>query len=281
MQLGYALAVAGASLWDPPQSVSQGSFSQLGATGGGGPPPPLDHPPPPPPKRRGQSFLRTSGQLFFVRLSPNERMPDADSESVQSQSSETAAVRAPIPCDHVRAPHNGKPAPRAGESIRRTARKSTTRRLQPKRGCHNAAFQVLQVRGSTDHMKKRCGENRPRSSCCSPIFSPLHLCHTSSSCPMVPMQTSMPWETDIIPPPPPLYKLRPWQWEELGLEELSSGEGEASDSGHSFTTGSLFGERDSSGTSTSSGSQGWADSEDYSTDVSDNPRKRGRKAERA
>ena len=80
---------------------------------------------------------------------------------------------------------------------------------------------------------------------------------------------------------PPKRRCLERQWEELGLEEMSSGEGEASDSGHSFTTGSLFGERDSSGTSTSSGSQGWADSEDYSTDVSDNPRKRGRKAERA
>ena len=80
---------------------------------------------------------------------------------------------------------------------------------------------------------------------------------------------------------PPKRRCLERQWEELGLEEMSSGEGEASDSGHSFTTRSLFGERDSSGTSTSSGSQGWADSEDYSTDVSDNPRKRGRKAERA
>ena len=69
------------------------------------------------------------------------------------------------------------------------------------------------------------------------------------------------------------------QWKELGLEEMSSGEGEASDSGHLFTTGSLLGEGDSSGTSTSSESQGLAESEDCSTDVSDNPRKRGRRAE--
>ena len=69
------------------------------------------------------------------------------------------------------------------------------------------------------------------------------------------------------------------QWEELGLEKMSSGEGEGSDSGHSFTTGSLLGEGESSGTSTSSDSQGWAESEDCSEDVSDNPRKRGRRAE--
>ena len=78
---------------------------------------------------------------------------------------------------------------------------------------------------------------------------------------------------------PPKRRRLEQQWEELGLEEMSSGEGEASDSGYLFTTGSLFGEGDSSGTSTSSDSQGWVDSEDYSTDVSDNPRKRGRRAE--
>ena len=59
---------------------------------------------------------------------------------------------------------------------------------------------------------------------------------------------------------------------------MSSGEGEASDSGYSFSTGSLLGEGDSAGASTSSGSREWVDSEDYSTDVSDNPRKRGRRA---
>ena len=78
---------------------------------------------------------------------------------------------------------------------------------------------------------------------------------------------------------PPKRRRLEQQWEELGLEEMSSGEGEASDSGHSFTTGSLLGEGESSGTSTSSDSQGWAESEDCSTDVSDNPRKRGRRAE--
>ena len=77
---------------------------------------------------------------------------------------------------------------------------------------------------------------------------------------------------------PPKRRCLERQWEELGLEEMSSGEGEASDSGRSFTTGSLIGEEESSGTSTSSGPQGWVDSEDYSTDVSDNPRKRGRRA---
>ena len=78
---------------------------------------------------------------------------------------------------------------------------------------------------------------------------------------------------------PPKRRRLEQQWEELGLEEMSSGEGEASDSGHSFTAGSLLGEGGPSGTSTSSDSQGWAESEDYSTDVSDNPRKRGRRAE--
>ena len=78
---------------------------------------------------------------------------------------------------------------------------------------------------------------------------------------------------------PPKRRRLEQQWEELGLEEMSSGEGEASDSGYSFSTGSLLGEGDSSGTSATLDSQGWVDSEDYSTDVSDNPRKRGRRAE--
>ena len=78
---------------------------------------------------------------------------------------------------------------------------------------------------------------------------------------------------------PPKRRRLEQQWKELGLEEMPSGDGEASDSGHSFTTGSLLGEGESSGTSTSSDSQGWAESEDCSTDVSDNPRKRGRRAE--
>ena len=78
---------------------------------------------------------------------------------------------------------------------------------------------------------------------------------------------------------PPKRRRLEQQWEELGLEEMSSGEGEASDSGYSFSTGSLLGEGDSSGASTSLDSQGWVDSEEYSTDVSDNPRKRGRRAE--
>ena len=69
------------------------------------------------------------------------------------------------------------------------------------------------------------------------------------------------------------------QWEELRLEEISSREGEASDSGYSLSTGSLLGEGDTSGTSSSLGSQGWVDSEVYSTDVNDSPRKRGRRAE--
>ena len=69
------------------------------------------------------------------------------------------------------------------------------------------------------------------------------------------------------------------QWEELGLEEMSSEEGEASDSGYSHSTGSLLGEGDTSGASSSFGCPGWVDSEEYSTDVSDNPRKRGRRAE--
>ena len=55
---------------------------------------------------------------------------------------------------------------------------------------------------------------------------------------------------------------------------MSSGEGEASDSGYSHSTGSLLGEEGSS-----LGSQVWVDSEECSTDVSDNPRKRGRRVE--
>ena len=71
------------------------------------------------------------------------------------------------------------------------------------------------------------------------------------------------------------------QWEELGLEEMSSGEGEASDSGYSHSTGSLLGEEGEPGATSSLGSQGWVDSEEYSTDVSDNPRKRGRRVEQS
>ena len=78
---------------------------------------------------------------------------------------------------------------------------------------------------------------------------------------------------------PPKRRRLEQQWEELGLEEMSSGEGEASDSGYSLSTGSLLGEGDTSGASSSLSSQGWVDSEEYSTDVSDNPRKRGRRAE--
>ena len=37
--------------------------------------------------------------------------------------------------------------------------------------------------------------------------------------------------------------------------------------------------QDMSGASSSLGSQGWVDSEEYGTDVSDNPRKRGRRGE--
>ena len=48
---------------------------------------------------------------------------------------------------------------------------------------------------------------------------------------------------------PPKRRCLEQQWEELGLEEMSLGEGGASDSGHSFTTGSLFGEGESSGAS--------------------------------
>ena len=71
------------------------------------------------------------------------------------------------------------------------------------------------------------------------------------------------------------------QWEELGLEEMSSGEGEASDSGYSHSTGSLLGEEGAPGATSSLGSLGWADSDEYSTDVSDNPRKRGRRVEQS
>ena len=46
---------------------------------------------------------------------------------------------------------------------------------------------------------------------------------------------------------PPKRRRLEQQWEELGLEEMSSGEGEASDSGYSFSTGSLLGEGDPSG----------------------------------
>ena len=69
------------------------------------------------------------------------------------------------------------------------------------------------------------------------------------------------------------------QWEELGLEEMSSGEGEASDSGYSRSTGSQFGEVDTptAGPASNLDLPGWGDSDDYSTDVSDNPRKRGRR----
>ena len=69
------------------------------------------------------------------------------------------------------------------------------------------------------------------------------------------------------------------QWEELGLEEMSSREGEASGSGYSHSTGSLSGEADApeAGPASSLDSLGWGDSDDYSTDVSDNPRKRGRR----
>ena len=69
------------------------------------------------------------------------------------------------------------------------------------------------------------------------------------------------------------------QWEELGLEEMCSGEGEASYSGYLHSTGSLFGEADApeAGPASSLGLLGWGDSDDYSTDVNDNPRKRGRR----
>ena len=69
------------------------------------------------------------------------------------------------------------------------------------------------------------------------------------------------------------------QWEELGLEEMSSGEGEASDSGYSHNTGSQSREVDApeGGPASSLDSMGWGDSNDYSTDVSDNPKKRGRR----
>ena len=78
---------------------------------------------------------------------------------------------------------------------------------------------------------------------------------------------------------PPKRRRLEQQWEELGLEEMSSGEGEASDSGHSHSTGYLLGEEDTSGASSSLGSQGWVDSEECGTDVSDNPRKRGRRVD--
>ena len=73
------------------------------------------------------------------------------------------------------------------------------------------------------------------------------------------------------------------QWEELGLEEMSSGEGEASDSGYSHSTGSLLGEEGAPEAKPASSLDllGWGDSDDYSTDVSDNPRKRGRRVEQA
>ena len=73
------------------------------------------------------------------------------------------------------------------------------------------------------------------------------------------------------------------QWEELGLEEMSSGEGEASDSGYSHSTGSLLGEEGApeAKPSWSLDLLGWGDSDDYSTDVSDNPRERGKRVEQA
>ena len=51
--------------------------------------------------------------------------------------------------------------------------------------------------------------------------------------------------------PPPKRRRLEQQWEVLGLEEMSSGEGEASDSGYSLSTGSLLGEGDTSGSSSS------------------------------
>ena len=58
---------------------------------------------------------------------------------------------------------------------------------------------------------------------------------------------------------------------------MSSGEGEASDSGYSHSTESLSGAADApeAGPASSLDSLGWGDSDGYSTDVSDNPRKRG------
>ena len=73
------------------------------------------------------------------------------------------------------------------------------------------------------------------------------------------------------------------QWEELGLEVMSSGEGEASDSGYSHSIGSLLGEEGAPEATPASSLDllGWGDSDDYSTDVSDNPRKRGRRVGQA
>ena len=64
---------------------------------------------------------------------------------------------------------------------------------------------------------------------------------------------------------------------------MSSREGEASDSEYSHSTGSLLGEEGApeARPASSLGSLGWGDSDDYSTDVSDNPRLMGRRVEQS